>query len=112
MQFTFSELKEKEVVNLQDGRKLGKVVDLSFLYPENKLLGIVVPNGKGWHSKKNELFIDMKCIAKIGDDVILVNVGFPKDKPETKDRCPPAKPPAPKPPTCGADYRRSYEEYE
>lgn len=74
MELSFSELRAKEVINTQDGRKLGRVCDMILCYPENRWLGIVVPNGRGF-GKKNELFIDLRNIVKIGEDVILVSVG-------------------------------------
>ena len=55
MELTFSELRAKEVINTQDGKKLGKACDVSLCYPENKWLGIVVPGGRGWGGKKNNL---------------------------------------------------------
>ena len=75
MEFTFSDLRRKEVVNTQDGRKLGKACDVVLCYPENRWIGIVVPGENGFFQKRNELFIDLKHIVKIGEDVILVNVG-------------------------------------
>ena len=83
MELSFSELRAKEVINTQDGRKLGKVCDISLCYPENKWLGIVVPGGKGF-GKKNNLFIELRNIVKIGEDVILVNVGMPR---KNVDKC-------------------------
>ena len=102
MELSFSQLRAKEVVNTQDGRKLGRVCDVVLCYPENKWLGIVAPNGKPLGFKKNGLFIDLKQIVKIGDDVILVNVGEPKPHGCKPNCCPP-------PPY---DNRRSFEEYE
>ena len=81
MEVTFVELRAKDVINTQDGRKLGRVCDVALCYPENKWIGIIVPSSKGLF-KKEELFIEMKNIVKIGEDVILVNVGLPK-KPKT-----------------------------
>ncbi len=78
MELTFSELRAKEVVNTQDGKKLGKVCDIALCYPENKWIGIIVPGGRGFAFKKSELFIDLRHIVKIGEDVILVNIGLPK----------------------------------
>ena len=75
MELSFSELRAKEVVNTQDGRKLGKVCDLALCYPENRWIGIVVPGNRGF-GRKNGLFIELKNIIKIGEDVVLVNVGF------------------------------------
>ena len=106
MELTFNDLRAKEVINTQDGKRLGKVCDLVFCYPENKILGIVVPGGKTFAFKKEEFFIDLRNVVKIGDDVILVNVA-----PMRKSA--PARPahhagnfPPPE------NNRRSYEEYE
>ncbi|MBQ8405528.1 MAG: YlmC/YmxH family sporulation protein [Clostridia bacterium] len=90
MEFTFSDLRRKEVVNTQDGRKLGKACDVVLCYPENRWLGIVVPGENGFFRKRNELFIDLKQIVKIGEDVILVNVGMRREEKRGKgNACPP-----------------------
>ena len=104
MQLNFSQLRTKEVVNTQDGRKLGKVCDIVICYPENRWIGIVAPNGK-WFGTKRGLFIDLKHIVKIGDDVILVNVGMPKKTGGKAEYCPPQD-------AAPFDCRRSYKEYE
>ena len=128
METSFSELRTKEVINTADGRRLGKV----FCYPENRVLGIVVPGGRGFGFWKSEQFIDMKNIIKIGDDVILVNFNMPPKPCGHKHgrgcgggNTPPPPPPLypsgggnpPYPPQGGAPSqgypgRRSYEEYE
>ena len=104
MELTFSELRAKEVINTQDGKKLGKACDVSLCYPENRWLGIIVPGGRGWGSKKNNLFIDLRHIVKIGEDVILVNVGMPCKNGEKR----PPKPPHSTP----YDGGRNFEDYE
>ena len=48
MEFKFSDLKQKEVINLTDGKHLGKVCDLSFTFPENNVLGFYVTFCKGF----------------------------------------------------------------
>ena len=101
MELNFSDLRAKEVVNTQDGRKLGRVCDIALCYPENKWVGIIVPGGK-FSFKKNDLFIDLKNIVKIGEDVVLVNVGFPKkhgEKHPPRQECPPVQ-------------NRSFDEFE
>ncbi|MBQ7912616.1 MAG: YlmC/YmxH family sporulation protein [Clostridia bacterium] len=109
MEFTFSDLRRKEVVNTQDGRKLGKACDVVLCYPENRWLGIVVPGENGLFRKRNELFIDLKQIVKIGEDVILVNVGVRREEKRGKGNA------------CGTNYggcavpsgrERNYEEWE
>ena len=110
MELSFSELRPQEVINTQDGRKLGKVCDIALCYPENRWLGIVVPGSKGWHQKKNELFIDLKQIVKVGSDVVLVNIGLPIRQEEGRrgaGYCPPGKPMYP-----GEPINRNFEECE
>lgn len=109
-ELTFSELRAKEVVNTQDGRKLGRVSDIALCYPENKWVGIVVPGCRGFGRKKNELFIEMRNIVKIGEDVILVNVGVPRPSKGDKDgRCDIRRAPS----CCNPmQNERNYEEYE
>ncbi|MBS5022102.1 MAG: YlmC/YmxH family sporulation protein [Firmicutes bacterium] len=136
MELSFSELRTKEVVNTNDGRRLGKVCDIVFCYPENRVIGIVVPGCKGFAFWKSEQFIDMKNIVKIGDDVVLVNFNMPPKPCGRKpghggcggNNCNPPPPPpggpgmggpGPSYPPSGGypsqpQYpgRRSYEEYE
>lgn len=96
-----------------DGKRLGKVCDVVFTYPEGKVQGIVVPGGKGFRFGKADLFIDLKCVTKIGVDVILVEIkSAPKpDKKRGKwEELPP--------PSDGRPFyreekdRRDYGEYE
>ena len=72
---------------------------------------MVVPNGKGW-GKKQELFLELKHIVKIGEDVILVNVGYPRS--QKGDKRNPGMPISP--PQAGfyggAPNGRNFEEYE
>lgn len=74
METSFLELKQKEVVNLCDGKRLGRVCDVVFTYPEGKVQGIVVPGGRGFRWGKADMFIDLKNIKKIGVDVVLVEI--------------------------------------
>jgi YlmC/YmxH family sporulation protein len=112
MEYSFSELRAKEVINTQDGRKLGKICDVILCYPENRWIGFVVPNGRGFGFKKQELFLELKNIVKIGEDVILVNIGVPRrsecDRRGHGSRVPHAQ-------GYGAakeEPRRNYEEFE
>lgn len=116
METSFSELKCKEVINLCDGKRLGKVCDVVFTYPEGKVLGIVAPGGRGFRFGKGDLFIDLKNINKIGIDVVLVEIRS-APKPEKKkggnkwggEYQPPADDPPPRRPPVD---RRDYGEYE
>lgn len=113
MELTFSELRAKEVVNTQDGKKLGKVCDLVLCYPENRWVGIVVPGGRGFGFKKNTVFIDLRCIVKIGEDVILVDVGLPKgQKGNKRGHGMPVSQPNPMGGGGFSSKERNYEEFE
>ena len=62
------------VVNVCDGKQLGKVSDVVITYPEGRVLGIVAPGGRGFRWGKSDVYIDLKCVSKIGVDVVLVEL--------------------------------------
>lgn len=75
-EYTFCELREKDVVNTVDGRCLGRVVDIAFTC-RGQVFGIIVPGGrKFWKSLSagDALFIPWCNICKIGVNVILVEL--------------------------------------
>ncbi|MBO4795648.1 MAG: YlmC/YmxH family sporulation protein [Clostridia bacterium] len=72
---SFSDLRDKEVINLRDGRKLGCVTDIDFDIPTGRICRIILPPpGKMalFASSKSNLYIPWDKIEKIGDDAILV----------------------------------------
>lgn len=78
-------MRKKETVNLCDGKRLGRVCDVVFTYPEGKVQGVVVPGGKGFRFGRGELFIELKNVKKIGVDVIFVELKTaPKPR---KEKC-------------------------
>ena len=73
----FCKLRQKEVVNIVDGSRLGYICDLVIDICDGKICAIVVPG----HSRFSFLFkgdrdqiIPWKNIRKIGEDVILVEI--------------------------------------
>ena len=73
---TFCELREKEIVNLTDGKRFGRIIDLA-ISCNGRVLGIMAPGDKSMLKSfggKDPLFIPWQNIGKIGDDVILVNL--------------------------------------
>ncbi len=77
METTFCEIKNKEVINVIDGRRLGHVIDIVFEQNCGKILGFIVPGTeKSWNLFKQceNIFIPYCNICKIGDDVILVEL--------------------------------------
>ena len=83
METSFCELKGKEVINIVDGKKLGRIIDIVFDTQCGKILGIVVPSyNKSWNIFKSsdDIFIPFNCICKFGDDAILVQIFIPIQK--------------------------------
>lgn len=77
---SFCELRGKEVINIVDGTRLGKIIDIVFGTNCNRVLGFVVPSqNKSWNIFKSseDIFIPCQDICKIGKDVILVRVFLP-----------------------------------
>ena len=77
METSFTELRNKEVINVLSGRLLGHVCDVILDLRRNCILGFVVPGCKSFFNvfKHNqEIFIPLSCICKVGEDVILVEI--------------------------------------
>jgi len=71
-----NDLRDKEVINICDGRKLGCVDDVEVDVSNGRLVSIIVPcDGRlfGFGRSRN-LVILWDCIEKIGDDTILVKI--------------------------------------
>jgi len=72
-----SDLRQREVINVSDGKRLGFVMDLDIDLDEGRIKSIVVP-GQGrvfsFFSKSTDYVIPWEQIKKIGTDVILVEL--------------------------------------
>ncbi len=80
MEISFSLLRSKEIVNIFDGKRLGRAVDIVFEKETAKIMGVVVPAEKKLFRKQEDIFIPIELIRKIGEDVILVKLS-PTDPP-------------------------------
>lgn len=72
-----ADLKQKEVINISDGRRLGFVSDVEFDLENGKIDAIVIPGGGrffGIIGRDNEVIIPWERINKIGEDIILVEM--------------------------------------
>ena len=74
MVITFNELKEKEVINVADGKRLGRVEDVLFDKDEKRVVGVVVPGERKLFKKVEDVFIPIEELKRIGEDVILVKI--------------------------------------
>ncbi len=74
--FKISDLRNKDIVNLADGRKLGPVRDIEVDMDQGRVTAIVMPGGSkffGIFVKNEENIIPWQKIKKIGVDVVLVD---------------------------------------
>ena len=74
MDYNFTDLKKKKVINIFDGKDLGKIIDLIISYPDGRIKSIIVPGKKNAFFSGCELIINFSCIERIGDDTILVSL--------------------------------------
>lgn len=73
----FGKLRQKEVVNIADGARLGFICDLVIDICTGKICAIVVPGPSRlsfFFKGERDQVIPWKNIRKIGEDVILVEV--------------------------------------
>lgn len=89
METTFLDLRSKQVVNIVDGKVLGHIVDMIFDTCTSRILGFVVPGGKGMFNffRNEEIFVPYCNICKIGDDTILVKlVNLPSSRRDRRSK--------------------------
>ncbi len=73
----FSQLQEKEVINVCDGGCLGCIGDFILEIPSGRICTLIVPKESGrfcLFSREQAYFIPWNCIKKIGEDTILIEV--------------------------------------
>ncbi len=72
-----SDFRQKEVINISDGKRLGFVSDVEIDLESGKIDAIILPGvGRlfGLLGKENEFVIPWEKIKKIGEDIILVDL--------------------------------------
>ncbi|AFS78322.1 putative sporulation protein YlmC/YmxH [Gottschalkia acidurici 9a] len=74
-----SDLREKEVINIRDGTRLGLIEDVEVNLEKGIIEAIIVP-GSGsifsLFSKSRDYIIGWRNITRIGSDVILVDLNL------------------------------------
>ena len=73
-----SDLQNKTVINVIDGKNVGNIIDLE-INENGNAIGLIVEKYKfliSSFSSKKELIIKWDQIKKIGEDVILVNIVY------------------------------------
>lgn len=72
-----SDLRMRDVVNIEDGRRLGVIRDIELDVVEGKVRSIILPGTPrflGLLGRRDDLVIPWEKIKKIGIDVILVDL--------------------------------------
>ena len=71
------DIRNKEVINIYDGRSLGFVEDVELNLQKGTIEALIIPAERGpfgFFSKGEDLVIRWRDIKRIGDDVILVDI--------------------------------------
>ncbi len=72
-----SELQRKDIVNIKDGKKVGKIIDVEFDPTNGYVIKFVIERAhfvKNLFSSSEELTIKFTQIKKLGEDVILIDI--------------------------------------
>jgi YlmC/YmxH family sporulation protein len=72
-----SDFRNKEVINISDGKRLGFVHDVEINLEDGRIEAIVIPGGGrlfGLIGKDSAFVIPWERIKKIGEDIILVEM--------------------------------------
>ena len=74
---TIIDLRDKEIIDLKSGNRLGFVCDAEITMPEGQITALIVPGRArffGLLGREEELVIPWERITKIGADIILVEL--------------------------------------
>ena len=71
------DIKQKEVINVIDGSRLGYICDIEINWKEGNITKLIVPGPRrpfGLFGREMEYLIPWDQIKKIGEDTILVEI--------------------------------------
>ena len=72
-----SELIKKDIVNIHDGKRIGKIVDVEFDVKNGYLIRFIIESPsfiRNIFSSGEEIVIKFSQIKKLGEDVILIDI--------------------------------------
>lgn len=72
-----SELQKKDIVNIKDGKKIGKIIDAEFDINSGYMIHFIIEKNsfiKSLFLNSSELTIKFSQIKKLGEDVILIDI--------------------------------------
>ena len=71
----FSEFREREVICIRTGARLGFVCDVEFQSPEGRVTALIVPGRArylGLFGREEDYILPWECITRVGEDMILI----------------------------------------
>lgn len=83
MNVRLADLRNKEVINVNDGTRLGYVCDLEVNLEQARVLSLVIdgrPRLFGILGREEDVVIPWDMVQTIGDDTILVHYAAPEPK--------------------------------
>lgn len=75
--FKASELRQKEIINISDGKRLGFANDIEINMETGHIEAIIIPGENRFFSifsKEGDIVLPWQNIKKIGIDVILIDI--------------------------------------
>jgi len=72
-----SEFRQKEVINMSDGKRLGFISDVEVDLESGRIESLVLPgSGRlfGLIGRDNEFIIPWEKVKKVGEDIVLVDM--------------------------------------
>lgn len=72
-----SELQRKDIINLNTGKKIGRIIDIEINKENGQLIKMIIETNKlfkGMFNNEKDISIKYDQINKIGEDVILVDI--------------------------------------
>ncbi len=72
-----ADLRQKEVINITDGKRLGFVKDVEFSLETGRIVSLILPGRWSFFrlfGRIEEMVIPWKDIKKIGEDIVLVDI--------------------------------------
>ena len=83
VEFSYTAIKRMDVISVSDGKHLGRVCDAMFDFPSGGIRGFYVTGSKGFRFSRQDVFLPLNAIVRIGEDVILTDIDC---APQPKER--------------------------
>jgi len=72
-----SELQKKEIINIKDGKKVGRIIDVEFDINNGYMIHFVIEKAhiiRSIFNSSEDIYIKFSQIKKMGEDVILIDI--------------------------------------